>query len=350
VRIEREGVARPHHPDRDAGRRGLLEQLTNAPRPALHECRRHHDLTDGESLQQAGDSIEVVGVGVGDDEGVDPADPFVPKHAGHRAAGSRRAAEPTGVVEERAAGRRADDDPTAMPDGRHDHPQARDRRGADSHRGGPDEADAAPDGCRDHPGAQLPQPDGGQEKTGGQQPGMPSPDPPARRCRQPDMAPGHPRAPGHAGLDHGERRIASHAAAAGERRGDRGEHEAPHAAAHRRGHERSHDHVEHDPQRAHDVKPGDHQRRRDRPDCGAGEQHGHRLPPELPEPALGTRPTSLDEPLDRVGLLSCRGDGMGHADEHGRRQKRELRAHARDFRRPPDEQDNRGAGEGVEPG
>jgi hypothetical protein len=302
VPIEREGVARPHYPDRYAGRRGLPKQFTDAPRPALHECRRHHDLTHGEPLQEAGHGIEVVGVGMGDDERVDPAHALVPEHAGHRAAGGRRATKPAGIVEERAAGGCADDDPAAMADGRHDDPQARGRRGQEPERGGADEADATPEGGHDQPRTRLPQADGGQEQTGGKQPGIPAPDPPARRCRQPDMAPGHPRAPGHAGLDRGERRIAGHTAAAGKRR-HRGEHQTPQAAAHGRGHERGDDHIEHDPERAHDVKPRDDQRRRDRPDRGPGDQHDHRLPSDASKPALRAGPTPFDEPLDRVGLL-----------------------------------------------
>jgi hypothetical protein len=66
----------------------------------------------------------MVGVGVGDHQRVDMADPLVPEHALHRPPRRRGCAEATGIVDEAASPGAADHHATAMPHRRRDSPQA----------------------------------------------------------------------------------------------------------------------------------------------------------------------------------------------------------------------------------
>ena len=97
------------------------KQFTDGESVAPQESPGDRNLPDPKPLQQIGHGIEMIGVGMGENERVDPADRPAPENGGHPPAGGSRSAETARVVDDHPSPGTADDDPAAMPHGRHDH-------------------------------------------------------------------------------------------------------------------------------------------------------------------------------------------------------------------------------------
>ncbi len=77
------------------------------------------DLADGEPVEQVGQAVVMVGVGVAQDDRVDPPDPSRPERGGDDPAADVRVSHPAAVVKQRAAAWSADEDRQAVIDGQH---------------------------------------------------------------------------------------------------------------------------------------------------------------------------------------------------------------------------------------
>ena len=256
VRIDGEFVSGPDRAQRDALVDDPLQEIGDRRRPALQKVGRDHDLAHGEPLEELRHGVEVVCVGMGDDERVDPPYALAPQHPRQRPAGGGRRPQPAGVIEQASARRAADHDARAMSDRSHHHPE-RPRPGVHE----PTEpahhkADDDPGHPHAPPGAGPGQTSLWQHEAHRREQHVPADDPPPRRRRQPRMAAGHGRRPGHEPADAGERDVAGGAARAGDGGGERRRRQAGRSPAHRQGHERGDEHVEHQSDRAEHVEPG----------------------------------------------------------------------------------------------
>ena len=92
----------------------------------LEHLRRDVNRPHGESLQDAGQAVVVIDVGVREDHGVQAAAALRPKIAGDRPRGGVGRAELPGVVEHRLSGRKLHHHGQAVSDGekRAGHPSA----------------------------------------------------------------------------------------------------------------------------------------------------------------------------------------------------------------------------------
>jgi len=194
-RIDGERVAPPHEPHRDTRGPRLIEQVGDGGRAALEKRPGDDDLPHRESLQEFGHGVEVVGVGMGDHERVDAADPLVPEHSSHAATRGGRRAETAGVVEEAAARRAPHQDAAAMPHRRDHDPQRRGIRGDEPAGPAGRQADAAPGHGQRSPGAHAHKPLPGHDQQHRHHRHVPAGHPPSRRSGDPAVSTRHPGGP-----------------------------------------------------------------------------------------------------------------------------------------------------------
>jgi hypothetical protein len=339
-RVERERLPGLGGPHRHARRRRQPQEFPDRPRVAPEERRGHDDLPHGKPIEQFGHGVEVIGVGMGDDERVDPRQALVPEHGRHGPPGRRRRSQPAGVVDEASPRRTPHHDPTAMPHRRHHHPHLGRLRSEQPRGAGADPAHDDP--CRGHRGpcaqADEPLPRQADERKPEQH--IPSRQPPARRPGHPAVAPRQPGGPRHDGPDAAERAVAGPAAGSRQRGRHGRRHQAQAAPRHRHRHQRRDQWVEHQPHRTDQVKPRRDQRRRHRPHGGPRHHHLQDVAGDPAQPPFEGCPTPLDEPLDGVVDVGA-GQGGRRADQHGGREERQLGADAEQFGRMPEQHQDR---------
>jgi hypothetical protein len=193
--VKRKRVISRHRANGNSGLPGQQEKLADSGRVAMEEGLRYHDLTDRESFDQIGHGIEMVGIGVGDHERVDVADPLVPEHALHRSPCCPGCAEATGIVDKAASPGAADHHAAAVPQRRRDSPQAGGPRRHHALQPAPHDPDDHPAAGHEPPGERLPQTIPCDPEQGCHQAGIPTHHPPSRR-------------PGHPGI--GRRKVGRH--------------------------------------------------------------------------------------------------------------------------------------------
>ena len=96
------------------------------------------------------------------------------------------------------------------------------------------------------------------------------------------------------------------------------------------------------------MKPRRDDRGRHGPDRRPRQDHVQHLPAMAAQPPFAPAAAAFDEPLDRVVARPPRRQDRRRSDEHGCREKRELRADAKELRRMPDEHNDRGRRQGVD--
>jgi len=191
----------------------LPQQFPDGQRVAPQEGPGDSNLAERKPLQQVRHGIEVVGVGMGEDECVDPGDRAAPEDGGHPTAGGSWRPEPAGVVDEHPAAGAADDDPAAMPHGRHDDLE-RLRTGA-CHRD-TDPTQAAPGRRRQDPGRRPAEGLAGQAEEHQARSGIPADRPPERWSWNPGISSRHGGCGIHDRFDRPEDEIAEAAEESGE--------------------------------------------------------------------------------------------------------------------------------------
>jgi hypothetical protein len=156
-RVEGKRVVSRHRADRNPRLTGQEQHLADGSRVTTQEGIRHDNFADRESLDQIRHGVEVISIGVGNDERIDVAQPLIPQHTFHRSPGGPWRAEASGVIHETAAPRTANHHATAVPHRRSNHPEAHRPR----HRGGleqtTDDPDDHPPTGQQPPGERLPQ-------------------------------------------------------------------------------------------------------------------------------------------------------------------------------------------------
>ena len=133
-------VAGAQHAHWDTPRLQFLHRPPHRRRRSLSKRRRAAHLAHRETLQQGDEAVEVIQVGVGQHQLVDPADAAVPQERRDVAARDLRAADAADVVEQRPAVRRFQHHAAAVADGEEGAAQLVPRRAC----GAADQADAQP--------------------------------------------------------------------------------------------------------------------------------------------------------------------------------------------------------------
>ena len=307
----------------------------------------NNDAADVEAFEKVRHAVEMIGVGMGDDEGVDPADPLAPEERRKPAPRRHAGAESPGVVDQTASGGPAHDQAAAMSHRRSDHVEA--RRWADrDHADG--EADRGPHSRRTDPNRRARQPGSGEEEEHRHEPGIPPHRPPYRRTRHPMEGPGNPRGEIDRDLDRSQGRVTDRPPDSGDRPADRRGKKTEESPHHRHSDQRRDEGIEKQTGRTEDMEVGGHQRRCRQPDGGPDEEGiegSARAPADRP---VQRRAGAVDEPVDRVVVAPPGADRRRRADEDGGGEERQLAADAEDLRWVPGEDDDRHHGQGIEAG
>ena len=204
--------------------------------------------------------------------------------------------------------------------------------------GGP--PNARPCHGHDHPGANAGQPLPGYDKQREHEHRIPSCHPPLRRPSHPEIAARQAGGPTHHRPNATQRGIAGPAAALRQRGRHSRCHQAEKPPRHRHRHKRRDHRIEDEAHRTDEVKSGRHHRCRHRPDGGACDHRLKHLPTDPSKPLFQRGSTAFDEPFDGIVGIGAGQGGRG-SDQHGCRQKRELRADPKQFRRMPEEHEDR---------
>jgi hypothetical protein len=215
--VERKGIAGCNHANWNPGLAGQQEQFADGGRVAAQEGFRHHDLTDRKPLDQVGDSVEMIGIGMGNHERVDMANPLVPEHSFHRPPRRPRRTEAAGVIHQAPARRAANHHATAMPHRRGDHPQPGRPRRCGPYDQAAGEPHHDPPAGNKPPYERLLQAIPRNPQQGGHETGVPADQPPSRWTCHPGV--GQRQLGGHLddGREAGERGIAQRSTCQGNR-------------------------------------------------------------------------------------------------------------------------------------
>ncbi len=350
-RIERERIAGREGADRDPACAEPREQVGHGRRVGVEEeSLRHHDDPHSEATEQFGHRVEVVGVGMGEDEHVDPAHALAPQHTSERPPRSTGRAQTTGIVEQAPSRRRPHDDAAPVADvGDHD-PQAPRITIGKPPDGCPDNAHHAPSDHERGPRATASQHVWAEQHDGCRERHVPARHPPRGRPRQPGMAQRNRRPEIHEPPDPSERQVAAGAAPPGCGPPQGRDEQTQKTRPHREGYQRCDENVEHESDRADDVEPRGDDRGRGSPDGQPTHEQHPRLPGARPHAALQRRSAAVNEPVDRIGRHARPRQCRGHPDEHGSGQKRQLRPRAEDLGWTPGEDHDRRDGQPVDRG
>jgi hypothetical protein len=101
-RVDRKRLTRPNDLNRHHARRGAASHLSHTRRRARKKGLGDDDSTHAKPCQQIGHGVEVIGVGVRDDERVDPRHSLRPQERFHAPPRGSGRPEPPRVVDEAA--------------------------------------------------------------------------------------------------------------------------------------------------------------------------------------------------------------------------------------------------------
>ena len=188
--VERKCVVGRHRANRNPGLAGHEQHLPDGGRVAAQKGMRHHDLSDRKSIDQCWHGIEVVGIGVGDDERVDVADPLVPQHTRHGPLGRSRRAKAAGVIDQAMATGAANQHTAAMPQRCSNHPQAHWPRRCQAIEQHARDSDDRPTTRHNAPCERSPQSIPRDPQHGQPMAGVPARHPPPRRSGHPGIGRG----------------------------------------------------------------------------------------------------------------------------------------------------------------
>ena len=268
-RIEGNLVSGRDGPEGDSRGSDPRQDLGDGGGRARQKGLGDNDAADLEAFEDIGNSVEMIGVGMGDDERVDATDPLAPEQRRKPAPRRHTGAKPPGVVHQAASGGTADDQTASMPHRCGDHLEARsrfDRERAD------EKADGSPHPGRARPCRGANQPRGGDSEQDRHDSDIPPRRPPGRRSGHPMKGSRELRGGIDGQFDPRQSPVAHRPADSRDWPTDRGGEEAEKSPHHRQPDQRRDEGIEDQPGRAEDMEVGSHQRRRRQPDGGTDKE------------------------------------------------------------------------------
>ncbi len=344
--VERDLIPLSADSHRDPGLVDPPQDLCHCRRLALQERFRNNHAAHREPLDQIGDAVEMVGVGVRDHQRVDPLDALAPQHRRKTAAGGDPRPESSGVIHEATTSWSPDHDAATMPH-RCDH--SFERGGGATWQDGDEQSDAGPGGGGTGPGERPHQPRPGHEEEDRQHPDVPAGDPPSRRPADPREGPRNSGSLPDHDVDHRQTCVTHSPADGSQRHAHRAQRQTDESPHHCQPHQRRNQRVEQQPHRAGDVERTCHQRRCRQPHRRADEDRIGDVTAAAPQPTLHRPAGVINQPRDRIVVAPAGRHRRGRPDEHRRRQERQLAPDAEQFGRMPGEHDDRGHGQRIDP-